>query len=848
MALETVRVVVRCRPSNSREKDLNCKVVVSMDSARGQCFIQKPGAPGEPPKQFTFDGVFYIESTTEQLYNEIAYPLVEGVTEGYNGTIFAYGQTGSGKSFTMQGISSPTSQRGVIPRAFEHIFESIQCTENTKFLVRASYLEIYNEEIRDLLGKDTKQKLELKEHPEKGIYVKDLSMHTVHSVVECEKIMDIGWGNRAVGYTLMNKDSSRSHSIFTIHLEMCSVDDNGKDHIRVGKLNLVDLAGSERQAKTGATGDRLKEATKINLSLSALGNVISALVDGRSKHIPYRDSKLTRMLQDSLGGNTKTLMVACLSPADNNYDESLSTLRYANRAKNIKNKPRINEDPKDALLREYQEEIKQLKALLAGQLGNSNLSNYLNKVQMSITQATNNSAKNTEVHAEIEIEKENMRQEYEQKLSKIKADYEAEQKSNVKLQEDIEKLRNSFEMKLAHIEAFDKATDAPSFEESTRAIEITQPFNVKLADVSEVEQKLAIAMLIEPEPEITEQDIRSMKDTASTEEQHSLLGVQLSKGEIAAECSPVASSPATLDHEEVLARLKMLENEVVGGEQAKNTELKEKRKRRKKYADERKNQLAEALKHADRDDPTILINVYESIQDEVRAKSKSIENLQRKLTIAEIEISDLQTEFEFERIDYLSTIRRQERENILLQQVLERIQPLIRHECNYSNIDRMKRESVWDEESGCWKLPEMVLQKISLPSAGSCAASNKQGLRVSANDITDCSMEEDRYRQMLNRSDSENIANNYFKSKRAIQILNTDPARSLLHNQTSMHNMSLNNGSSSHTISNLNTVSPTQPSDMPTPRPFRLESLELHTSSAKTKRKKNKSSFFMDTA
>ncbi|XP_072101216.1 kinesin-like protein KIF17 isoform X3 [Mobula birostris] len=715
-----------------------------------------------------------------------------------------------------------------------------QCTENTKFLVRASYLEIYNEEIRDLLGKDTKQKLELKEHPEKGIFVKDLSMHTVHSVIECEKIMDIGWGNRAVGYTLMNKDSSRSHSIFTIHLEMCSVDDNGKDHIRVGKLNLVDLAGSERQAKTGATGDRLKEATKINLSLSALGNVISALVDGRSKHIPYRDSKLTRMLQDSLGGNTKTLMVACLSPADNNYDESLSTLRYANRAKNIKNKPRINEDPKDALLREYQEEIKQLKALLAGQLGND----YLNKVQMSNTQATNNSVKNTEVHAEIEIEKENMRQEYEQKLSKIKADYEAEQKSNVKLQEDIEKLRSSFEMKLAHIEAFDKATDAPPFDESTRATEITQTCNVKLADVSEVEQKLAIAMLIEPEPEITEQDSRSMKDTAPTEEQHSLLGVQLSKGEIAAG----RSSPATLDHEEVLARLKMLENEVVGGEQAKNTELKEKRKRRKKYADERKNQLAEALKHTDMDDPTILINVYESIQDEVRAKSKNIENLQRKLKIAEIEISDLQTEFEFERIDYLSTIRRQERENILLQQVLERIQPLIRRECNYSNIDRMKRESVWDEESGCWKLPEMVLQKISLPFAGSCAASTKQGVRVSANDITDCSMEEDRYRQMLNRSDSENIANNYFKSKRAIQILNTDPARSLLHNQTSMHNVSLNNGSSSHTISNLNTVSPTQPSDMPTPRPFRLESLELHTSSAKTKRKKNKSNFFMDTA
>merc|ERR1711931_217782 len=144
-------------------------------------------------------------------------------------------------------------------------------------------------------------------------------------------------------------------------MEMVTTDDQGEDHIRAAKLNLVDLAGSERQAKTGATGERLREATKINLSLSALGNVISALVDGKSKHIPYRDSKLTRLLQDSLGGNTKTMMVACLSPADNNYDETLSTLRYANRAKNIKNKPKINEDPKDALLRQYQEEIAKLK-------------------------------------------------------------------------------------------------------------------------------------------------------------------------------------------------------------------------------------------------------------------------------------------------------------------------------------------------------------------------------------------------------------------------------------------------------------------------------------------------------
>ena len=294
---EAVKVIVRCRPLNRREKDLNCEVVVQMDSSTGQCALSKPGEKSQPPKTFTFDGAYYMDSTTETIYSDICFPLVDGVLEGYNGTVFAYGQTGCGKSFSMQGITDPPTQRGVIPRAFEHIFDAIQVAENAKFLVHASYLEIYNEEIRDLLGKDHKHKLELKEHPERGVYVKDLTMHPVHSVVEMEKVMDLGGKNRSVGATLMNADSSRSHSIFTINIEIMDAGNESGEHIRAGKLNLVDLAGSERQAKTGATGDRLKEATKINLSLSALGNVISALVDGKSSHIPYRDSKLTRLLQ-----------------------------------------------------------------------------------------------------------------------------------------------------------------------------------------------------------------------------------------------------------------------------------------------------------------------------------------------------------------------------------------------------------------------------------------------------------------------------------------------------------------------------------------------------------------------
>lgn len=253
----------------------------------------------------------------------------------------------------------------VCQNSFAHIFGHIAKAEgDTRFLVRVSYLEIYNEEVRDLLGKDQTQRLEVKERPDVGVYIKDLSAYVVNNADDMDRIMTLGHKNRSVGATNMNEHSSRSHAIFTITIECSEKGVDGNMHVRMGKLHLVDLAGSERQAKTGATGQRLKEATKINLSLSTLGNVISALVDGKSTHVPYRNSKLTRLLQDSLGGNSKTMMCANIGPADYNYDETISTLRYANRAKNIKNKARINEDPKDALLRQFQKEIEELKKKL----------------------------------------------------------------------------------------------------------------------------------------------------------------------------------------------------------------------------------------------------------------------------------------------------------------------------------------------------------------------------------------------------------------------------------------------------------------------------------------------------
>lgn len=272
----------------------------------------------------------------------------------------------------MQGDASNADLRGVMPNAFSHIFEYIKGTKGVQFLIRCSYLEIYNEEIKDLLCHHDKAhtiKYDIRDDPQKGVYVQNLTNVVVDTEEQMMAQLEKGLQWRTVAETLMNDKSSRSHSIFTIIIEMSTKDETGKEHVKVGKLNLVDLAGSERQKKTGAVGKVLKEGAKINLSLLTLGCVISALADGKSKHVQYRDSKLTRLLQDSLGGNTKTCMVAAISPAESNYDETVSTLRYANNAKNIKNKPKINEDPKDAMIRAFKEEIERLKKLLMSQSG-----------------------------------------------------------------------------------------------------------------------------------------------------------------------------------------------------------------------------------------------------------------------------------------------------------------------------------------------------------------------------------------------------------------------------------------------------------------------------------------------
>ena len=369
---EHVKVFVRSRPLLPHEYSLSPSLSVTIPPSSTEILLNSPDPHKPGQKMFSFDGVLDSNSTQQQVYESCAFSLVESVFEGYNATIFAYGQTGSGKTFSMMGSTEEDTLKGIMPRSFEHVISLINtCSEDKSFFITASFLEIYNEEIHDLLVKNPNGKpckCELRESSEKGFFVKDLSQKVVHSVSELLTLLAQGNKQRVIGETLMNDKSSRSHTLFGLRIESSHyLGVNVKPKISAGKLNLVDLAGSERQNKTQATDERFKEGVKINLSLSALGNVISALADGKANkgHIPYRDSKLTKLLQDSLGGNSKTIMLANINPSSLHYEETLGTLRYASRTKMIKNKPKMNEDPKDMLIRNYMEEIQKLKELLS---------------------------------------------------------------------------------------------------------------------------------------------------------------------------------------------------------------------------------------------------------------------------------------------------------------------------------------------------------------------------------------------------------------------------------------------------------------------------------------------------
>uniref|UniRef100_A0A8C2FSJ2 Kinesin-like protein n=1 Tax=Cyprinus carpio TaxID=7962 RepID=A0A8C2FSJ2_CYPCA len=391
-----IQVVVRCRPFNTVERKSASHTVVECDQNRKEVMVRTGGATDKAArKTYTFDMVFGPSAKQIEVYRSVVCPILDEVIMGYNCTVFAYGQTGTGKTFTMEGERSPNEEftweedplAGIIPRTLHQIFEKLS-SNGTEFSVKVSLLEIYNEELFDLLSPapDVTERLQLFDDPrnKRGVTIKGLEEITVHNKDEVYQILERGAAKRKTASTLMNTvdvigvllmaykvslftfcSSSRSHSVFSVTIHMKEITLDGEELVKIGKLNLVDLAGSENIGRSGAVDKRAREAGNINQSLLTLGRVIKALVE-RGPHVPYRESKLTRILQDSLGGRTKTSIIATVSPASINLEETLSTLDYANRAKSIMNKPEVNQKlTKRTLIKEYTEEIERLKRDLA---------------------------------------------------------------------------------------------------------------------------------------------------------------------------------------------------------------------------------------------------------------------------------------------------------------------------------------------------------------------------------------------------------------------------------------------------------------------------------------------------
>ncbi|XP_022731716.1 kinesin-like protein KIN-5D [Durio zibethinus] len=369
-----VQVILRCRPLSEDESRINTPVVISCNESRREVCAVQNIANKQIDRTFLFDKVFGPSSQQKDLFDLAVSPIVNEVLEGYNCTIFAYGQTGTGKTYTMEGGSRKKngdfpSDAGVIPRAVKQIFDILEA-QSAEYSMKVTFLELYNEEITDLLAPEettkfvddkSKKPIALMEDGKGGVFVRGLEEEIVTTANEIYKILEKGSAKRRTAETLLNKQSSRSHSIFsiTIHIKECTPE--GEEMIKCGKLNLVDLAGSENISRSGAREGRAREAGEINKSLLTLGRVINALVE-HSGHVPYRDSKLTRLLRDSLGGKTKTCIIATISPSIHCLEETLSTLDYAHRAKNIKNKPEINQKMmKSALIKDLYSEIDRLK-------------------------------------------------------------------------------------------------------------------------------------------------------------------------------------------------------------------------------------------------------------------------------------------------------------------------------------------------------------------------------------------------------------------------------------------------------------------------------------------------------
>ncbi|XP_074592694.1 kinesin-like protein KIN-5A isoform X1 [Curcuma longa] len=444
-----VQVILRCRPLSEEEMRMNTPIVISCNEYRREVAAVQNIANKQIDRTFVFDKVFGPTSKQKDLFDQAISPIVNEVLEGYNCTIFAYGQTGTGKTYTMEGGSKAKngefpSDAGVIPRAVRQIFSILeaQCAE---YSMKVTFLELYNEEITDLLTLDdskfsddkSKKPIALMEDGKGGVFVRGLEEEVVYTASEIYKILDKGSTKRRTAETLLNKQSSRSHSIFSITIHIKEYTHEGEEMIKCGKLNLVDLAGSENISRSGARDGRAREAGEINKSLLTLGRVINALVE-HSGHIPYRDSKLTRLLRDSLGGKTKTCIIATVSPSIHCLEETLSTLDYAHRAKNIKNKPEVNQKMlKSAVIKDLYTEIDRLKQEVFAAREKNGI--YIPKDRFLLEEAEKKAMTEKIEHLELDLDLK------DKKLVGLQELYNSQQLLNEELSENLKQTKKKLE-------------------------------------------------------------------------------------------------------------------------------------------------------------------------------------------------------------------------------------------------------------------------------------------------------------------------------------------------------------------------------------------------------------------
>lgn len=447
-----VQVIVRCRPPSEEERKARASQVLRCNEATREVTIFQQVAGKQIDRTFTFDRVFGTNTQQEHLFQTAIVPIVQEVLEGFNCTIFAYGQTGTGKTYTMTGgmedlayHSRELDERaGVIPRAIKHIFGALESAE-AEYSVKASFLELYNEEITDLLAPDdangsliggTERKMTLMEDGKGGVLVRGLDEVIVKNSSEIYSILERGTSKRRTAETLLNKQSSRSHSVFTITLHIKESTPEGEELIKCGKLNLVDLAGSENISRSGAKDKRAREAGEINKSLLTLGRVISSLVEHQG-HVPYRDSKLTRLLRDSLGGRTKTCIIATVAPSMNCYEETASTLDYAHRAKNIRNKPEVNQRiSKHAMIKDLTTEIDRLKQDLSATREKNGVYIAKERYEKDLEERKYMEHRLEELESDVEVkmkELEEAQQLYEQKCSQFKTLQQKQEQTSCEL-------------------------------------------------------------------------------------------------------------------------------------------------------------------------------------------------------------------------------------------------------------------------------------------------------------------------------------------------------------------------------------------------------------------------------